>query len=131
MEKAIGLDGRSIDKIMEGEGRYTNTAKARSDRARGVEPLDVAQPEAPRKMQSQGRSAKEKFEQTRQKVIERAKARGAAEPVRSYTTEGDHGETRIVRTSLRHIRCTDRGPEECLHRKRVDQQRQQQQHAKR
>ena len=51
MDKAIGLDGRSIDRIMKGEGTYTNTARARSDRARGVEPPNGAELEVPKKMQ--------------------------------------------------------------------------------
>ena len=81
MDKAIGLDGRSIDRIMKGEGTYTNMARARSDRARGVEPPNGAEPEVPKKMQPQGMSAKEKIEKIRQRLRTRGKADATAETV--------------------------------------------------
>ena len=46
--KAIGLDGRSIDQIVKGVGTYTNTAKARSDRAAGIVLAGTRQLEVPR-----------------------------------------------------------------------------------
>ena len=51
MGKSVGLDGRSVDHIMKGDGIDMNTAKARSDRLKESKQLVEAKPGGAVKMQ--------------------------------------------------------------------------------
>ena len=69
IDAAVGLDGKTLEQVLRGEGTYTNTASARRDRAERIHTNDTLQPISPKWLQPQGGNAKENFAQTRLRII--------------------------------------------------------------